>query len=69
MVGLVQLIVAVLVGIIMIVAVAIPISIDVISAVNWSSYTTAGTVAALIPLGLAVAALILAFQMVAGNGE
>jgi hypothetical protein len=64
MVGLVQMIVGVIVGIILVVAVAIPISISVIDTVN---YATAETVAALIPLGLAVAALILAFQMVAGE--
>jgi hypothetical protein len=67
MVGLVQMIVGVIVGIILVVAVAIPISISVIDTVNWTNYATAETVAALIPLGLAVAALILAFQMVAGE--
>lgn len=64
---LIQAIVGIVVGVILFVAVAIPISISVIGTVNWVGYTTSQTVAQIIPLSLAVGAIVLVFSNVAGG--
>jgi hypothetical protein len=60
--GLVEAAVGVIVGVIMFVAVAIPVTISVIGTANMTGdYEQAGMVAKLIPLGLSVGALIIVF--------
>lgn len=61
--ALVEAVTAVIVGVIMFVAVAIPVTISVIGTANLTGdYEQAGMVAKLIPLGLSVGALILVFS-------
>lgn len=66
--GVVNAVVGIMVGIILFMAVAIPISITVIGTVNWSGYGTAQTVAQIIPLALSVGAIVLVFVNISGEG-
>lgn len=52
-------IIGVVIGLILIIAVAVPVTLDTISSVNVSG--TASTILNLVPVGLALAALILGF--------
>lgn len=59
--------VALLVGIILIVAVLIPTTVSVIGDVNWTGYEQAQTIAQLIPLMLAVGAIVVVVYAVIGG--
>ena len=60
--------VALLVGIIILVAVLIPTTISTISSVNWTGYSNAEDIAQLLPLMLAVGGLVLVVYSVIGQG-
>lgn len=60
-------IIGLILGVILFVAVGIPVAVSVIGTVNWTGFTEAQTVANLIPLLLAVGAIALVGYSVAGK--